>query len=106
MSSHPLEHPSASERYRDRVLKVVARITGESASAETISEHTRLEDLGLDSLSLIIFAEEIEREFVIVIADEDFDMANFQTIGTITRLLDAYASSMHTPRRARNHRNR
>ena len=69
---------------KDKIIKMISDIIG----IVTIREKETLQDVGLDSLQLVVLLAKIEYEFDIDIPDYELDIKNFETIESIEQLIN------------------
>ena len=68
----------------ERVRAILAPYSGD----RELSEDADLREAGLDSVDVLEFFAELESSFGIRFAEGDLDLANLNTIGAITRLVE------------------
>ncbi len=78
---------------KEKILKYVIRITQIILNDDSITEDTKLLELGMfDSIDIITLISEIESEYSIELTEEDFDLENFQTPKSITEMISKQIS--------------
>lgn len=78
---------------KKKILKYVIRITQIILNDDSITEDTKLLELGMfDSIDIITLISEIESEYSIELTEEDFDLENFQTPKSITEMISKQIS--------------
>lgn len=55
--------------------------------------HSLRQDLGIDSLGFVELREQVEKQFSIVISDDDFTPENFSTISSLASLINLCCSA-------------
>ena len=68
----------------------VDNILAEMNIMDEMDETTELSDLGIDSIQMLEMIVRIEDQFNIEIDDEDLIGENFETIGSVIKMLDKY----------------
>ncbi len=85
----------AIEKIRDKVVEVLARVSG--IPREEISVDSTFEELELDSLSRIELLVELEREFDIETPEDEEDeelLAQIQSVEDAARLVEETLASL------------
>lgn len=73
------------------ILKILANaISYDSKKILECSEHTKLVDIGLESINFIQFIVKLEEEFDIEVSDSDLLLSNFETIEKLFSTLEKY----------------
>lgn len=73
-----------TERVEDRLKRMIVERLFMSISPEEIDEEkSLLDDYDVDSVSLLELVVGIEEEFGIAVGDDDFDVANFETVSKL-----------------------
>ncbi len=55
--------------------------------------HSFRNDLGVDSIGFVELKSQVEKQFSIVIHDDDFTPDNFSTISSLTELINSYGKT-------------
>lgn len=71
-------------------MEYLAEILVEMGITEKFDETTELQELGVNSLQLMELVVRIEEKWDISIDDDDLIGENFETIGTILKMLKRY----------------
>jgi acyl carrier protein len=69
----------------ERLRAIMAEASSEAVDWDKVSEATRLEELGFDSLSILDVLYGVEQEFEIEI--DAAELANFETVGELLEAL-------------------
>ncbi|MBL4672862.1 MAG: acyl carrier protein [Arenicella sp.] len=58
-----------------------------------LAAHSFRNDLGIDSIGFVELKSQVEKQFSIVIHDDDFTPDNFSTISSLTELINRYGKA-------------
>jgi len=73
-----------AESVEDRLKRIIVeRLFMKICPAELEEEKSLIDDYGVDSVSLLELVVGLEEEFGVVVDDEDFDVAYFQTVSAL-----------------------
>ena len=75
------------ENVRNKLITLLVRHTN-NTNLQNIGDDTTLDSCGLDSLSLVHFVLEVEKEFNFKIPDSMFSAKNFDTIGDVIQTIE------------------
>jgi acyl carrier protein len=79
------------DKIAQQVASVLARVKGRPL--ENVAPASRIvEDLGFQSIDMVQLMIEVQTEFGIALAPEDFIFENFSTVSAITDLVARYLS--------------
>ena len=67
----------------DQLLILAQDVSGVSPLQATVSEETKLTELGVSSLQLLSYITKLEAHFQIRFEDEEFEARHFKTLGQI-----------------------
>ena len=88
---------SANLTPRERLIRLVRELLGQSAALRPVPVDARLTDLGLNSLKMVNLMLAIEGEFNLTIPQTDITPENFLSVASIeamVRRLDSAATSI------------
>lgn len=74
----------------DNRMKYLAEILAEMGIMEVFDETTELEELAINSLQMMEMIVRIEEKFDISIDDDDLIGENFETIGSVLKMVEKY----------------
>lgn len=70
------------DNIEQKVREIIGRVN--KYGAELNSEENYIDYCGIDSIGLIVIVSNLEKEFNILIIDEDFNVGDINTIGKFT----------------------
>jgi acyl carrier protein len=71
----------------DRVLAMVRGVLDESAIRADVHPESRLVDIGLNSMDMVMLMLKVEAEFDLVIPQHEITPENFYSVSTLERMI-------------------
>jgi acyl carrier protein len=71
----------------DRVLAMVRGVLDESAIRADVNPESRLVDIGLNSMDMVMLMLKVEAEFDLVIPQHEITPENFYSVSTLERMI-------------------
>ena len=71
-------------------MKYIVEIINEMGIAKEFNEMTELQELGINSLQMMEMVVRIEDKLDISIEDDDLIGENFETIGSVLKMIEKY----------------